>query len=63
MFSVRVGGWRDSWESRFMAKSEDFRKETNKLNKQVLTNLEFLDVLFFTRRTLRWRRKCFFAEL
>jgi len=30
----------------FMAKSEDFRKETNNSNKQVLTNLEFLDVLF-----------------
>jgi membrane protease YdiL (CAAX protease family) len=30
----------------FMSASEDFRKETNDSNKQVLTNLEFPDVLF-----------------
>lgn len=30
----------------FMSVSEDFRKETNTSNKQVLTNLEFSDVLF-----------------
>lgn len=30
----------------FMSVSEDFRKETNDSNKQVLTNLEFPDVLF-----------------
>jgi membrane protease YdiL (CAAX protease family) len=30
----------------FMSMSEDFRKETNDSNKQVLTNLEFPDVLF-----------------